>query len=431
MHSGDTIIATASAPGRAARALIRISGPQTFALLNRVCQLPITERLGRNQLRISDQHWLPVLVVTSRRPRSYTGEDAAELLLPGNPFLVDRVSALLSSVPGVRLATPGEFTARAFMNGKLTLDQAEGVAATIAARTDAELQAAASLLDGSTGHRYRGWAEEIATLLALVEAGIDFTDQEDVVAITPTELARRVRSVITDIESRTGASTGNEARNDLPRVVLCGRPNAGKSTLFNALLGRERAVVSPIAGTTRDVIEEPCDFSRDVPGASGVLLADLAGLEAPGTKIDAAAQQRAITAVSSADVVIHCDPTGRFDPIATRGTVIRVRTKADQGGEQNDGLPVCALDGWNLPVLRRAIAESAFARDRTARVIPRHARALRETRAQLERVMSDGKTSELAAQSLRLALDSIGDVTGRISPDDVIGRIFSTFCIGK
>lgn len=453
---GDTIVAAASAPGRSPRAVIRLSGAATREVLASVLagparpfdrgvfasslQTPTAERGNTS---------LPVLVAVFRGPSSYTGEDSAEILLPGNPYLVERVLGLLGAIPGVRPATPGEFTARAYLNDRMTLDQAEGVAATIAAQSAAQLTAARSLLAGRTGAAYLAWAEELATLLALVEAGIDFSDQEDVVAVSPAALATRLSALKSAIGAFLGGDGSREASGELPRVVLAGPPNAGKSTLFNALLGRRRAAVSPVAGTTRDVLEETLDLARDAPGTAPVMLADLAGVEeATAANLDAAAQARARGALAAADVVVQCDPSGRFPPLTTppRGGIIRVRTKGDlpvasHGKVPPDaGIAVCALDGWNLGTLRRAIADAAWGARTSglAAILPRHRRALSETGVQLRealatfspqaRTLSD---PALTASALRSALDSLGELVGRISPDDVIGRVFATFCIGK
>jgi tRNA modification GTPase len=447
MSLPDTIAAIASPPGRSVRGIVRLSGAATREALAAVLLPPVRpfERALRPARLAVYGSSLPVLVATYRAPRSYTGEDAAEILLPGNPFLLEEVLRSLTALPGVRQASPGEFTARAYLNDRLTLDRAEGVAATIAAESDEQLAAAGALLSGRTGAAYRRWAEELATLLALVEAGIDFTDQEDVVPIAPADLRARLERLSAVIRATLGAETGSEPTLATPRIVLAGAPNAGKSTLFNALLGRRRAVVSDIPGTTRDALEEPLDLSHELPGAGEVLLVDVAGLDeamAAGGAVDAQAQAAARRTLESADAVIHCDPSARFAPLPVRpGTaVIRVRTMADRPGAPDAGIAVCALDGWNLPVLRRAIADAAVGprSSALAAVLPRHRRALEAAAANLahatEGIDPAGRSlpdPALTASVLRRALDDLGELVGRISPDDVIGRIFATFCVGK
>ncbi|MFM9995341.1 MAG: tRNA modification GTPase [Phycisphaerales bacterium] len=458
MRFGDTIVALASPPGRSARAMIRVSGSGTSGLLAAVMTDPVRmPGAGVGRLRLGPGP-LPVLLAIYAAPRSYTGEDSAEVLLPGNPLLVERVVARLLEFPGARAAEPGEFTARAYLNGKLSLDRAEGVAATIAAATDAQLAAARSLLEGSTGAAYRAWAEELATLLALVEAGIDFTDQEDVTPIAAGALRERLDALSTAIGAFLGSAHGGEARSELPRVVLAGEPNAGKSTLFNALLDRRRAVVSPIAGTTRDALEETLDLAGVLPGAGAVRLVDVAGmvrgngpspppgLLPPGGGVDADARRRAADMVRRADALVYCDPTGRFAPlrVARNVPVIRVKTKADLPAAgrsaiaSEEAIAVCALDGWNLGVLRRAIADAAWTPGEAdlGAILPRHRRALSATIVRITAAATPVDGVRIAdpaavADSLRGALDAIGELVGRISPDDIIGRIFATFCVGK
>jgi tRNA modification GTPase len=391
---------------------------------------------------------LPVLVSAYYAPHSYTGEDSAEVQLPSNPTLIERLLGALTEFEGCRLANPGEFTARAYLNGKLTLDQAEGVAATVAATTTEQLEAARALLAGAAGAEYRAWADEVTTLLALVEAGIDFTDQEDVVAIAPAQLRSRVEKVQAQLAAHLGHAEGHEAGHAMPRVALVGRPNAGKSTLFNALLGRRRAVTSPVAGTTRDVLAEELDLCRDVPGAPVVLLEDLAGLDA-GSQIhglEAHATVAAHRAIEEADVLLWCDPSGRFDaaPLGVQNlgaAVIRVRTFGDQprGGATREDLSVCALDGWNLGTLRRAIADAATSARAAgvAALLPRHRRAMQDAAGALADAAVSApeaarlENPELTATALRSALDALSELVGQISPDDVLGRVFATFCVGK
>ncbi len=441
MPTGDTIAAVASAPIRSTRAVVRLSGPGVPKLLDSIVDPTPTSRGAHTcLLRLEGAVGvvgieLPTLVAYYPAPSSYTGEHCAELLLPGNPRLIERIINALASMPGVRHAEPGEFTARAYFNAKLTLEQAEGVAQTIAAEHDDQLDEASRILAGRAGNEYRAWAAELAELLALVEAGIDFTDSEDVIAIAPRLLAGRLNTVAADIDSRLGARAGAEARTDTPSVVLVGRPNAGKSTLFNALLGRRRVVESKTPGSTRDVISETLDLADVVPGAPQILLSDLPGLDPSAQNQSQAA---ALDAITNADLVIHCDPAGRFNAAPTQAAdkkTIRVRTKADLPGPDAQ-ISVCALDGYRLDILRRAIADSATGG--ASSMLPRHHAALVETRRHIAHTHRafDPKTDrladpELVASSLRAALDAIGQLVGRIEPDEIIGRIFATFCVGK
>ncbi len=501
---GDTIVAVASGPAPAPRGLIRISGPHTPALLAaelvppvqapgdgppRAPADPLAPLAGFARFAHHPLAGLPCLLSTFRAPRSYTGDDAAELLLPANPHLLDRVVRRLCTHPGVREALPGEFSARAFLAGKLSLAQAEGVAAIIAARTAEELAAARGLLQGRSGQAYARWADELASLLALVEAGIDFVDQEDVVPIPPITLHHRLRSLTRELTSALGADRGAEAPDWRPTVALAGAPNAGKSTLFNALLGRPRAVASPIPGATRDVLREPLVLAGTGPaGARGglaVTLIDLAGLDqlttptpsptpAPATPqaadqasrgasptdpLAAAAQAIAIATLRSADILLWCDPTGRFDPALRPphregAAVLCVRPKADQPVPTPlpaQVLSVCAVDGRGLAELRSALLDAAWGRSAPAaaqhspphegspgHLLPRHRRALltalhyaRQAELQVDPAADRLSRPELVASHLRHALDSAGELTGRVHPDEIVGRIFATFCIGK
>ena len=427
-----TIVAAASAPGHAPRAVVRVAG-DLAPIASIVRPLPDHRGVARALVDLGSAR-LPCLALRFVAPGSYTGEDAIELLVPGSPAVVDRVLAALLAQPGVRPAEPGEFSARAFLAGRLTIDEAHGVEATISAQSAEQLEAARRLLDGSLGRRALGWSDRLAHALAMVEAGIDFADQEDVTAIEPADLRALLEPIDASIAAELGASAGVERAIATPRAILAGVPSAGKSTLFNALLGRRRVLVAADPGTTRDVIVEPIELA---PGLV-IELADAAGLDAS----DSAAQRAALRAIDEADIVLWCDESGRFaEPPQSRGVVIRVRTKADRpvtgdpAGGVRPVVEVCGLTGAGLATLRAALQRAADSL-RPASGLPHSvAAALASVRTALARALSassiPGAPSELIASELREALDQLGGITGRVDPDTVLGLIFSRFCVGK
>lgn len=455
MHHADTICALSTPPGPAPRAILRLSGPDAHAVAP-LDPPPTRPGVRATTLILSPDTRLPVLVARFDAPRSFTGEDAIEILLPAGSAVVARAQSTLLSRPGVRQATAGEFSARAFLAGRLTIDQAQGLAAMLSARTEAELRAARDIISGRWLDRARPWCERLANMLALVEAGIDFSDQDDVVAIARPRLLAELRALAPEIGSaRTAPSRAHDG--GLPVVTLLGRPNAGKSTLFNAMLGRERAVTSDAAGTTRDALAEGVDLGTLADGISHtgqILLVDLPGLDDPDgaiaadgrtSEVDREAQARARDMLARARVVIHCDPDADFDPMAPASVprdarVIRVRTKGDRPAPAFSGLSVCALDAWNLDALARAIADALGEDEIAPSAMPlRVQRTLAEALAGLARaikLVDSGvgdhlSDPELIACEMRLALDALGDLGGAITPDEVIGRVFASFCVGK
>jgi len=443
------ILAVASPPGASLRGIVRVSGVRAFELLTPHAELGVrgTHR-GRLSLGGLD---VACLAFVFPGPGSYTGEDAVELQLPGNPVLLERViDDLIESGRGrgieARRAEAGEFTARAFLNGKMSLTQAEGVAAIIAAQSDAQLRAGRLLAGGALGGLARGLADDLAGALALVEAGIDFTDQEDVVAIGPRELHQRVIALRDRIQDQLDRSVGTEQLDALAWVVLTGEPNSGKSTLFNALLGRTRAVVSEIAGTTRDVLAEP--LSIDTPhGPAEVMLVDLAGTDAAESDLNRQMQAAARQAIERADLVLHCVPVGSIPGEIANFDRFTVRTKSDLDPARTTGhgIAVSAHSGDGLDALRTAIARRvadravSLAADALA-LRPRHEAALRSAARDLTETIALVESSqaerhvprpELVAATLRAALDDLGRLAGNVTPDDVLGRIFATFCVGK
>ncbi|MEM8739536.1 MAG: GTPase [Planctomycetota bacterium] len=462
----DTIVAVSSPPGRSARGLVRLDGPHAFAVVAHLVDHPPdppphTARPAA--LRHPDLPPLPVLLTRFPGPRSYTGHDVAELQLPGHPALLDRVLQAALGHPPLRLAEPGEFTFRAYTAGKLDLTRAEGVAATIHAVSDSQLAAAAALRHGQLARFAAGRVDRVGRLLALVEAGIDFVDQEDVVPIPPRELAAALTEELRELEKLLARSRAWGAVEALPRVVLLGPPSAGKSTLFNALLGQPRAVTHPAPGTTRDVLEEPLQLNPlptsgrgDAPSRE-VMLVDLAGLDDAATALDRDVQQRVRDAVDRADLILHVRPAaGPADaaraPLAlpAAAPVLRVYTKADRvasfsapPGPDADAVCVSAHTGRGLPALRAAILHHLGDRAVSLRadllaLQPRHHAALTAAREALQdarRQTDPGAPAlgavELVAGRLRDALDHLAGLGGELTPDDVIGRVFSTFCVGK
>lgn len=522
MHLGDVIAAYATAagaidPALGARAVVRLSGPGPM-LDGVLDDLLVPREDGEDhrapgaragRLRLSargagalESVELPVRVVRWCGPRSFTGEDAAELIVPGTPAVVARVMGRVLACAGVRAAEPGEFCFRAVEHGKLSVAQAEGLAGVIHAEQAGALEAARRVLDGRQGAALAGAAAALAEALALVEAGIDFVDQDDVVAIGPAALGARLRGVIGTLraegarvdtpasargretaqaslkgeghgrEPDRGSAGGppREARASRLCVLLAGAPSAGKSTLFNALLGRARAVTAAEPGTTRDVLREPLRLEADGVGtALTVDLLDAPGLDAVGSGAAGAAgvdpsRQAALRALAEAEVVLWCDPSGVFagpSPGGAGAETLRVRTMIDRLGvepasqDQADARPgqaaigVSAMDGRGLSALRAAIARAARAALETGATrarargvegaaVARHQAWLDEAGGTLARIiaMLDERAGALAeaeviAAELRSALDALGAVTGRMDADAVLGLVFSRFCVGK
>ncbi len=436
-HDTDTIAAVASPPGRSPRGIVRLSGPAAPDILHALTgQRPEPRTL--TSVRLKQPH-LPALAWCAPAPNTYTGQDTAELHLVGHPLLLDQVlQACLQH--GARLAEPGEYTFRAYTLGRLDLTQAEGVAATISAVSDAQLAAATQLRTGKLGQTAHQLTDRLGTLLALVEAGIDFVDQEDVHPISPRDLHAGLTELISQLQhllrrTRRWADVATP-----PRVVLLGPPSVGKSTLLNALLGQTRAVIDAAPGTTRDVLAEP--LTLDTPaGPIEIILIDLAGLDDPADALDHRVQQGVQRTLHHADLLLLIRDTPKPPDLAT--PTLRVWTKADLSAAPHNSLAVSAHTGQGLTDLKLAIADALQDRVRsltadTLALQPRHETALRDALQTLEAVPpmlnpdAPGLDDvELVAGQMRQALDTLAGLGGELTPDDIIGKVFATFCVGK
>jgi tRNA modification GTPase len=450
MLTGDTIVAISSATGPAARMIVRLSGPDAVRFATSIAPsiaTPSHATAMRVTLAFAGLQVPGAWLYSFTAPRSSTGEDVVELHLPGNALLAKLlVNHFLAG--GARAADPGEFTARAYFNGKLDLTAAEGVAAAVSARSDAELTAARQLLAGELANRVRPIIDTVAETLALLEVGIDFSD-EDVTFLSPSEVEERLAAATCQIASLTTDAARIEPLSHEPTVVLVGCPNAGKSTLLNALAGRERAVVSPVAGTTRDVISAEVVLRRGI-----VRMLDVAGLERqppaadPSRNvqedIERAMQTRARETIERADVVL------RVDDVLAMGTSwkndigreadLTVITKADLPyclhAHSFNAIHVSARTGQGLDLLRDRLDAICFggAERATLTLNARHTDHLAKATASLERARNANANAvgvEVVALELRDALDELGAIVGSISPDELLGRVFSQFCIGK
>ena len=433
----DTIFALATPPGRGAIAVIRLSGPAVDHTLTALGATKLTPRMASvRELKHADDRIDQALVLRFVAPNSYTGEDAAELHLHGGRAVVEVASRALIAL-GVRPAEPGEFTRRAFQNGRMDLAQAEAVADLIDAETSAQAKQALGQLDGKLSETYAGFRRDLLHALALVEAEIDFPDEE-----VPDNLARTAGPVLESLSAdlRRAVDTGRrgERVRDGYRIVLIGETNAGKSSLFNALVAREAAIVTPIAGTTRDVLDADL-----VIGGYAVTLSDTAGLRDSSDPIEVEGVRRARLRAEQADLRIWVRAPGDPEGVAVHYVVaddLVVANKADLGrvGEMDafEVLSVSTETGEGLTDLHNWIA-ARLARDLSGADFPavtqeRHRLRLTEAQAAVDEARRALDTApEVAGDDLRRAAEALARVTGGIGVEDILGEVFSTFCIGK
>jgi tRNA modification GTPase len=458
LHPDDTIAALASAPGPANRGIVRISGRETGQLLadwfranplSPAADLPGAAPPGprgrvpwRTEGTVTIAgFWspCPVALHSWPGPRSYTGECLAELHTEGSPPLLE---ALLGEVfrRGARPAEPGEFTLRAFLAGRIDLMQAEAVLGVIDAQGDDELRTALGQLAGGLSVGLAALRSDLLDLLADLEAGLDFAD-EPIEFVAHNELARRLHLAVRTL-APLRRQLGERSRSDARwRVVLTGPPNAGKSTLFNALVGRFAAVVSAEPGTTRDFLAAELDLDG-VP----IVLVDTAGAESPRDAIEQAAQAQRAGQLSQADLIIDCAPWGAADDlIAPADTnAMRIVTKSDLASSADreragSRLPVSIHDAASLRRLRTAVASRLTGsggqrRQFVGSTAIRVRESLELADASLQRAVALAEAErdeDLLALELRDALQELGRITGAVYTDDILDRIFSRFCIGK
>ena len=462
MTLDDTIAAIATPLGEGGLAVVRLSGPQTLAIADK-CFLPV----GKNSLKPSAAatHTIQfgkivrqgrsvdeVLLAVLRAPRTFTREDTVEITCHGGLLPAKLVlDTLLEN--GARPAEPGEFTRRAFLNGRIDLAQAEAVADLIHSRTELALAAANEQLAGKLSQRINALRDEMMQTLAHIEAHIDFPD-EDISPDTKEQLLKRLEHGVAFMDEllRT-ANEGQILRRGI-RAAIVGRPNAGKSSLLNQLLGHDRAIVSAIPGTTRDTIEETANI-RGLP----VVFIDTAGLREARDEIEQEGVRRSRESLARAEFILHVlDASEPLTPADEKYFAefagkkrIMVVNKIDLPRKLEfrvtrhlslvtpPTVEVCCLSGQGIETLKDAIKELVWSGEIRAEMLQvminsRHQDALTRARAATQRtldVLRDGETLELAAGELRIAVNAVGEIVGKTATEDLLDSIFSQFCIGK
>ncbi len=450
-YGADTIAALGTAAAPAALAIVRVSGPRAIQIVDEMVEQRNRSSLSawragcQRHARLLDENGEfldEVMISIHRAPRSFTGEDTVEITCHGGPLVSGLILARLHAL-GARPAEPGEFTRRSFLNGKMELTRAEAVMDIINAQTRLALRAAARQLEGRIGQRVAEIQDSLLTVLAHVEAHIDFPE-EDISPATVQSLTKEICVLVRRCEELIGTEFQGRVLRDGLRVVIAGPPNAGKSSLLNKLLGFDRAIVSAIPGTTRDFIEETMSI-RGVP----VRLMDTAGIRDTADAIEAEGVARARKAVGDADVallVVDGSLPRRAGDLPEESTAprhIRVINKIDLGvhpswADEEQSVRVSCLSGQGIERLADEVAALAMGDhgwiEPGAAVNARHADALRraaEALGQASNALAGGMEPEFVALDLRVALSALGEILGQVDTEDVLGRIFATFCIGK
>ncbi len=443
----DTIVAIASASGAGGIGVVRLSGPRSRAIAEALCQRALTPRHA-HYARFRDEAGDSLddgIALWFAAPASYTGEDVVELQAHGSPVVLQQLVARCCAL-GARMARPGEFSERAFGNGKLDLAQAEAVADLIAASDTRAARAARRALDGVFSQQVEALAAELLALRVHVEAAIDFAD-ESIETLGGAMLKQRLAAAAEALAALLAQTERGQKLRDGVHAVIIGPPNAGKSSLLNALAGSERAIVTDIAGTTRDLLRETIRLD-----GVELTLVDTAGLRHGGDAIEREGMRRARAELERADLAIVVldarDPeAGRnavADALAGASRRLWVHNKADllaassMRPDDADCVSVSARTGAGLDALHArlralSLGDAAEAGEGAFTARARHVEALVRARAEVAhaRAELEHEALELAAEALRAAHDALGEITGRIAPDALLGHIFSAFCIGK
>ena len=436
----DTIFALSSAFGRAAVAVIRISGPAAAPALASMAGFVPPHREARMRILRHPHTRDPIdqaLVLYFKGPASETGEDIAELQIHGGRAVISATLAALSTVPGCRMAEPGEFARRAFENGKLDLTAAEGLIDLIDAETEAQRAQALDQAGGALGKLYDGWRNAMIEAQAIVEAAIDFADEGDVTAGVFAQARTATKALRNSIEQHLQLANRGEILRDGYQVVLVGAPNAGKSSLLNALAQRDAAIVSEEAGTTRDIIEVRLDLSG-IP----VIISDTAGVRDADGAVEREGIRRTLARAKDADLVLWLvdatAPQSTMPPGIQTERCWLVVNKVDIVSADITGaaMKISAKTGEGIDHLATLIASRARdalgTKTDPAPTQDRHRHHLLRTLRHIDAFINGSEDQiELRAEDLRLVANELGRLTGRIDPEEVLGQIFSRFCIGK
>ncbi len=433
--AGDTIYALSSGALPSGVAVVRVSGKDAFSCC-RAISGGVPEPRKARLMRLVDGAGLPLdtaLVLAFAGPASFTGEDCIEFQLHGGRAVVRAMLDRLAGL-GLRHAEAGEFTRRAFENGKIDLVEAEGLSDMIAAETEMQRRLALEQAGGGLSELYDGWARELTHARAMIEAELDFSDEDDIPGSVSATIWGTVEDVGRQIESHIAGSRAGEIIRDGYRVVIAGPPNAGKSSLLNALARRDVAIVTDVAGTTRDILEVYLDLD-----GYAVRLCDTAGLRDSDDVVEAEGMRRARALLEEADLILSLSDTGSGHPAERfEGECLRIGTKADtaNGAEADFDLLISSRTGAGMDRLVEMIKARLEARLAGASlslpVRDRQVGYLKETLHQIKAALAARDHSpEIPAEALRRAAVALGRITGRVDVEDLLDVIFSSFCVGK